>query len=104
MIASVSLCVFGISLAHQDCLLKLYIFPFLYNSMNLNDCYLLQFFSLFRKYLESICMCLYDKLRPMVIHMNYLETLAELCSILRVEILQEHVHNNRKLFQIKYLL
>ncbi|KAL1115855.1 hypothetical protein AAG570_006144 [Ranatra chinensis] len=50
----------------------------------------------FNKYLESLCTCLYDTTRPMVIHMKYLESLAELCSILRLEMLQEHVSNNRE--------
>ncbi|XP_039287052.1 conserved oligomeric Golgi complex subunit 3 [Nilaparvata lugens] len=57
-----------------------------------------QFFTqptpLFTQYLESVCMSLYDKLRPMVVHMKHLETLAELCSILRIEMLQDHVQNN----------
>ncbi|RZF45908.1 hypothetical protein LSTR_LSTR008285 [Laodelphax striatellus] len=57
-----------------------------------------QFFTeptpLFTQYLESVCMSLYDKLRPMVVHMKHLETLAELCSILRIEMIQDHVQNN----------
>jgi hypothetical protein len=34
--------------------------------------------------LESLCYTLYDVLRPVVIHINHLETLADLCSILKV--------------------
>jgi hypothetical protein len=34
--------------------------------------------------LESLCTSLYDALRPLIIHINHLETLAELCSILKV--------------------
>ena len=34
--------------------------------------------------LESLCYLLYDTLRPVVIHINHLETLAELCSIFKV--------------------
>ena len=34
--------------------------------------------------LESLCTNLYDVLRPLIIHINHLETLAELCSILKV--------------------
>ncbi|KZC05319.1 Conserved oligomeric Golgi complex subunit 3 [Dufourea novaeangliae] len=45
-------------------------------------------------YLESLCTSLYDMLRPFIIHINHLETLAEICCILRIEMLDEHVHNN----------
>lgn len=46
------------------------------------------------KMLESLCMSLYDVLRPLIIHVNHLETLAELCGILKNEMLQDHVQNN----------
>jgi len=49
-----------------------------------------------RSYLEGLCTTLYDVLRPFIIHINHLETLAEVCSILRLEMLEEHVQNNRK--------
>ncbi|XP_034186734.1 conserved oligomeric Golgi complex subunit 3 isoform X1 [Osmia lignaria lignaria] len=45
-------------------------------------------------YLESLCTSLYDTLRPFIIHINHLETLAEICCILRIEMLDEHVQNN----------
>ncbi|EFN81917.1 conserved oligomeric Golgi complex subunit 3 [Harpegnathos saltator] len=45
-------------------------------------------------YLESLCTSLYDALRPFIIHINHLETLAEICCILRIEMLDEHVQNN----------
>ncbi|KAF4529520.1 hypothetical protein B566_EDAN015178 [Ephemera danica] len=48
----------------------------------------------FTTYLEGLCSNLYDQLRPFIIHVNHLETLAELCSILRLEMLEEHVHNS----------
>lgn len=56
------------------------------------------FFNFFfnRSYLEGLCTILYDTLRPFIIHINHLETLAEICSILRVEMLDEHVQHNRK--------
>ncbi|KAK6618142.1 hypothetical protein RUM44_002592 [Polyplax serrata] len=57
-----------------------------------------QFFNkstpLLQAYLEGLCLNLYDILRPIVIHVNHLETLAELCSILRLEMLEEHVQNS----------
>ncbi|XP_021942547.1 conserved oligomeric Golgi complex subunit 3 isoform X2 [Zootermopsis nevadensis] len=57
-----------------------------------------QFFSqptpLLTSYLEGLCTVLYDVLRPFIIHINHLETLAEVCSILRLEMLEEHVQNN----------
>ena len=34
--------------------------------------------------LESLCYSLYDTLRPVIIHINHLETLADLCSIFKV--------------------
>ncbi|XKL61877.1 hypothetical protein PGB90_001710 [Kerria lacca] len=60
-----------------------------------------QFFSkpssIFSDFLESMCSVLYDTMRPLVIHMKHMETLAEFCSILRVEILQDHVQHNASL-------
>ncbi|XP_049947756.1 conserved oligomeric Golgi complex subunit 3 [Schistocerca serialis cubense] len=57
-----------------------------------------QFFTLhtpqLTTYLEGLCTSLYDVLRPFIIHINHLETLAEVCSILRLEMLEEHVQNN----------
>lgn len=45
-------------------------------------------------FLESLCTSLYDTIRPFIIHINHLETLAEICCILRIEMLDEHVQNN----------
>lgn len=50
-------------------------------------------------YLEGLCTSLYDALRPFIIHINHLETLAEICCILRIEMLDEHVHNNSEPLQ-----
>ncbi|WAR28731.1 COG3-like protein, partial [Mya arenaria] len=44
--------------------------------------------------LERLCGCLYDVFRPLIIHINHLETLAELCSIINIEMIEEHVQNN----------
>lgn len=44
--------------------------------------------------LEALCTLLYDVYRPFIIHINHLETLAELCSILKVEMLEDHTVNN----------
>ncbi|XP_038049939.1 conserved oligomeric Golgi complex subunit 3-like isoform X2 [Patiria miniata] len=44
--------------------------------------------------LEGLSMSLYDVLRPLIIHINHLETLSELCSILHIEMLQDHVLTN----------
>ncbi|XP_067128052.1 conserved oligomeric Golgi complex subunit 3 [Centruroides vittatus] len=46
-----------------------------------------------KKFLDRLCNRLYDILRPIIIHINHLETLAELCSILKVEMLEEHVQS-----------
>ncbi|XP_012259696.2 conserved oligomeric Golgi complex subunit 3 [Athalia rosae] len=50
-------------------------------------------------YLEGLCTSLYDALRPFIIHINHLETLAEICCILRIEMLDEHVQNNSEPLQ-----
>uniref|UniRef100_A0A8C6U2W6 Conserved oligomeric Golgi complex subunit 3 n=1 Tax=Neogobius melanostomus TaxID=47308 RepID=A0A8C6U2W6_9GOBI len=42
----------------------------------------------------ELCLSLYDVLRPMIIHIIHLETLSELCSILKNEMLEDHVQNN----------
>ncbi|XP_037298630.1 conserved oligomeric Golgi complex subunit 3 [Manduca sexta] len=46
------------------------------------------------EYLQSLCNSLYETLRPQIIHINHLETLAELCIILRVEVIEEQVNND----------
>lgn len=60
-----------------------------------------QFFSVrsaqLTSYMEGLCTILYDTIRPFIVHINHLETLAEICSILRVEMLNEHCHNNGEL-------
>jgi hypothetical protein len=57
-----------------------------------------QFFSVqseqLSTYMDGLCTILYDSIRPFIIHINHLETLAEICSILRVEMLDEHVQHN----------
>ncbi|XP_014204739.1 conserved oligomeric Golgi complex subunit 3 [Copidosoma floridanum] len=42
---------------------------------------------------EGLCTALYDTLRPCIIHINHLETLAEICSILKIEMLDEQACN-----------
>lgn len=56
--------------------------------------------------LEKLCLSLYDVLRPLIIHIIHLETLSELCSILKNEMLEDHVHNNgmlEVLFSLEFL-
>uniref|UniRef100_A0A8D8ZX47 Conserved oligomeric Golgi complex subunit 3 n=1 Tax=Cacopsylla melanoneura TaxID=428564 RepID=A0A8D8ZX47_9HEMI len=56
-----------------------------------------QFFSRvgegFKGYLEELCTSLYDIVRPLVIHMQHLETLSELCTVLRHQV-QEQIQMN----------
>ncbi|XP_059054859.1 conserved oligomeric Golgi complex subunit 3 isoform X2 [Achroia grisella] len=48
------------------------------------------------EYLQSLCNGLYETLRPHIIHINHLETLAELCVILRVEVIEEQVNSDQR--------
>ncbi len=44
--------------------------------------------------LADFCNLLYDNLRSRIIHVIHLETLAELVTILKVEMIEEHVKNS----------
>lgn len=46
------------------------------------------------EFLGRLCGRLYDVFRPIIIHINHLETLAELCSILKVEMMEQHIVAN----------
>ena len=47
--------------------------------------------------LESLCYTLYDALRPVIIHTNHLETLADLCTIFKVNNFQSFSPINTQL-------
>jgi len=53
--------------------------------------------------LQRLCQGLYDLLRPYIISIYHLETLSELCSILKLEMLDDHILSNQnelKAFEI----
>ena len=45
--------------------------------------------------LQRLCQGLYDLLRPFIISIYHLETLSELCSILKLEMLDDHILSNQ---------
>jgi len=52
-------------------------------------------------FLERLCLVLYDNLRPLIIHVTHLETLAELTSILRNEVVGQHCAQHSQLTAFK---
>lgn len=52
-------------------------------------------------FLETLCLILYDNLRPLIIHITHLETLAELTSILRNEVVGQHCAQHPQLAAFK---
>lgn len=73
-------------------------------SWSLTESVILDFFFSNSELLEKLCLSLYDVLRPLIIHIIHLETLSELCSILKNEMLEDHVHNNGRLFSPELLV
>jgi len=53
------------------------------------------------EFLERLCLVLYDNLRPLIIHVTHLETLAELTSILRNEVVGQHCTQHAQLIAFK---
>jgi len=53
------------------------------------------------EFLERLCLVLYDNLRPLIIHVTHLETLAELTSILRNEVVGQHCAQHSQLTAFK---
>lgn len=47
----------------------------------------------FKSYIDELCTSLYDIVRPLVIHMQHLETLSELCTVLRNEVQEQILMN-----------
>ena len=66
------------------------------------ECLNVKFIYFYSTLLENFCTILYDAFRPLIIHMNHMETLTELCSILKVNNRwNKHHHNNIHLYNIQ---
>lgn len=54
--------------------------------------------------LLRLCQCLYDAIRPLIIHINHIEILGEMCEILKYEFSQENIEDSREFIFIQYLV
>lgn len=66
-------------------IVRVFIFDILLSTFNTSD------------FLERLCRIFYDIVRPIVIHVPHLETLAELCTIMKMEMLEERCALDRKI-------
>ncbi|ESN93408.1 hypothetical protein HELRODRAFT_88759 [Helobdella robusta] len=56
---------------------------------------------LLNEMLESLCMLLYDALRPLIIHVIHMESLTEICSIFQDELVDNPGHTQNKFKSFK---
>lgn len=48
----------------------------------------------FSDFLDQLCLTLYDKLRPTIIHLEHLESLSEICALIKYEFMEENMHQD----------
>lgn len=46
------------------------------------------------EFTDQLCSNLYNKLRPIVIHLEHLESLSEMCNLIKFEFIEENLHQD----------